>query len=130
MRLARSLIAILVALFTSAAVGQVVGRIGIGVASASSDAISAAAIGVVILFFLVPIVAGVILGVLAPTRPGLLAVPLVILSLLVTFLSLGSVGLPRGWKIAEYMIQTVVIALVATVVASRRRRAAQVASAG
>ena len=81
-----------------------------------------AAVFVVLLFFLVPAAAGAILGALA-AHPVRLAVPLVALSLVATYLTLGPAGMPHGWKIVEYLVQTLVIAGAAALVATYRRKA-------
>jgi hypothetical protein len=80
-----------------------------------------AAVFVVLIFLLVPATAGAILGVLA-SHPVRLAIPLVALSLLVTYFTLGPAGMPHGWKIFDYAVQTAVVAGAAALVAARKRR--------
>jgi hypothetical protein len=124
----RDLGALIAALFLSAGVNLLLGRVGLAAAGASSTPMNTAAVFVVLIFFLVPAVAGALLGALA-AHPVSLALPLVALSLVVTYLTLGSDGMPHGWKIFEYVIQTAVIAGAAALVAAYRRRAATPTSA-
>ena len=69
---------------------------------------------------LVPLAAGLVLGAFKPRRPVVLAVLLVVVGLLGTYRSLGTAGLPHGWKIVAYLAQTVIVAMAASW-SSRRR---------
>jgi hypothetical protein len=124
----RDLGALIAALFFSAAVNLLLGRVGIAAAVASQSPMDTAAVFAVMIFFLVPMVAGVLLGAFAP-HPVRLAIPLVTLSLVATYVSLGSAGMPHGWKIFEYVVQTAVIAGAAASVAAYRRRVSAATSA-
>jgi hypothetical protein len=117
----RDLGALLAALLVSTGVNVLLGRVGLAVAGSSSNAISSAAVFVVVMFFVVPATAGAVLGVLA-AHPVALAIPLVALSLALTYLSLGPAGMPRGWKILEYVVQTALVAGAAALVSVHTRR--------
>ncbi len=118
----RNLIAVMAALVTSAMINWVLARLGLVIATNSAEPMAVAAGIAVFLSFLVPVVAGAVLGLLAD-RPAVLTIPVILLSLAGTAAFVGIEALPRRWKIVEYLIQGGIIAGVATLVAARRRNA-------
>jgi hypothetical protein len=116
---ARDAVAVMAAYLVSATVNLVVALLGMGIAVRAGDPMSVAAAIAVGMFFATPMVAGAVLGAIAD-RPAWLALFVVALALTMTRLTLGSAGLPRGWKIAEYAFQTALIAGTAQLVAFKR----------
>ena len=112
-RLARDAASIATGLLTSVVMAILVGRVGLFAMALGTDIVPTVAIARVANVLLVPLAGGLVVGAFRPRRPVVLAVLLVVLSLLGTYRSLGPAGMPHGWKIVAYLVQTVIVAIAA-----------------
>jgi hypothetical protein len=96
---------------------RVIGMVAIASGFQAMPTIVVARVGNLIL---VPVAAGLVIGAFRARRPVVLAVLLVVVSLIATYRSLGPAGLPHGWKIVVYLVQTVIVASAAIWMRHRR----------
>jgi len=111
--LLRDVVSIAAGLLAAALCATAIGFIGMSAIAGGLQTMPTLTIARVGNFLLVPLAAGLVVGLFRPRRPVVLAVLLVVASLIGTYRSLGPAGLPHGWKIVAYLAQTVIVATAA-----------------
>jgi hypothetical protein len=119
-KLLRDITGVAAALVAAVLCAQLIAFVAMFAISHGVEIGSAAVVARVVNFVLVPLAAGTVIGAFRTRRPLVLAVLVVAVSLAGTYRALGPTGLPHGWKIAAYLVQTAIIALAAVGISNHR----------
>ena len=92
---------------------KLIAAIALTVVGATGPYYAVVLLGVMANLVIVPIVGGVTLGLIARRWLFALSIATVAVSLIGTYLSLGSMGLPHGLKIFSYAVQLALVYLAA-----------------
>lgn len=109
----RGALAVLASVLVGALIAQGIGRLALGFIGDKGPSNGLVAAGIVANVFLVPLAAGLVLGLIA--RRSLLALSFasVVLSLLATFIVAGAAGVPQAAKVFTYITQWALVYLAA-----------------